>query len=618
MKIQPRQQLLDVWRATARASFQDGTWMMGGRDGNNSISDAEQLLCIMYPATELTSFQLATPDKTAEDILVALQTLGDSFDIPRLLIRALAEYMERHRDDSGSPIFSGEGYFDSDEPGSASIPALDELDVVDSFSMSITLTLATLAFIQNFRLVVRREDLRQEMDRLEELSSTRLTAAMVGLLRSFSVHVFDVQSQAGRILCKRSNQSGLPERQVIADLRESLAPVNSSLRTLTIGSGQAVADLESTSRFFECGWSWGIVKDAAPIDTDILSSDTLERFTQPNGVAVDQPWLYFTSIALDGIEDLFSDRTQLLGLLNEEQRRLAYGLRLRRDITQQYWSTIATFGTTHWPLEDLPWCTSDGQESDYFSLQVSSMVVQDLVRRRAPDSALSRVGNVLHDLANRGRINRRPMRDDTALTLHAPGVRLRLRGSENADGQPLGWFVSNFAPLLLKRTFAVAELVRDADLRGSLLTLADNVWDHLELRRLKEGPGRDLWDQPGDAFDQLSIRHKLPSWYHTERVVECLIAAANLVERAPLHSPRLTEMAKGLLYEADHLFDRELLRGSEETGSMRGVLQATRATLRHAWEILNDRPGSAAVLASEVLREFERLAVARQDAAGGT
>jgi hypothetical protein len=102
-------------------------------------------------------------------------------------------------------------------------------------------------------------------------------------------------------------------------------------------------------------------------------------------------------------------------------------------------------------------------------------------------------------------------------------------------------------------------------------------------------------------------------------VVECLVAAAKVVSRAPLHSTRLTEVATDLLYEAEYLFDRELLSGSGEAGpSMRAVVQTVRANLRRAREILNDRPGSAAVLANEVLRELERLAVARQDVTGRT
>jgi hypothetical protein len=611
MRIQARQEILKIWRATVRASYQDDKWVTGGRDQSNSISDAEQLLCFLYPATELTAFRLGKPDETSEEALEALQSLGGAIEIPKLLVRVLIEYMERYTN-AGLPTFSGEGYFIPHEPGTVPRASQVELDVVDSFSMSITLSLAVLSFTRIFRGEVRREELIEEVKKLEELASLRLTGAMVGLLRSFSVHVFSLREQAGQILCRRSNQRNLSERQVIRDLQNELRRVKSGLRDLTIGSGQE-ADLDSSDLLFECGWSWGIVKGAQPIDW--LAHD---KVRQPEGVAVNNPYLYFTNVALGGLADLFSERTRTLGLLNEEQRRLAQALQIRWDLTQSYWSTIATFDAAHWPLADLPWCTSDGQETDYYSLLVSSMVVQQMVTNRASDAELGRVYNILEELANRGRINRRPLKDDPAIKLHAPGVRLTLRGSEILGDQPVDWLVSNFSPLLLKRTLEIAGLVRDTDLRGRLLTLADNVWDHLLLRRLKDGPGQELWDQPNDAYPQLSIRHEQQSWYFTERLVECLVEAAKVVTRAPVHSPQLTDLATELLHEADHLFDRELLSGSGEAGpSMRAVLNGIRAKLRRAWEIKDERPGSAMGLASEVLRDLERLTSARQDATEG-
>lgn len=610
MRIQPRQQLLEVWRAVANSSFQDGKWVWGGRDGTNSISDAEQLLCIMYPATVYLPFRLDRPDETADDILDALAGLGDSIDIPKLLIKVATEYMERYTRDAGAPIFSGEGYFDTYVSGAAPSPSQRNLDVVDSFSMSITLTLATIGFSRVFRNMISREDLRQEVDKLEALASTRLSAAMVGLLRSFSVNVFDANSTAGRALCRVTNQSGLPERRIVEDLQRALEENRAGLRDLTYGLEQAT-DIENPNRLFQCGWSWGIVKDAPPVKT------TEEIGPQPDGVAQAAPYLYFTVVALDGIVDLFSTRTRVLALLNEEQSRLAQALQLRWDLTQQYWSTIASLGSDRWPLEDLPWCTTDEEESDYFSLLVSSIVAQDLVERRGSDADLGRVGRVLEELASRSRITRRPLRDDPAVQLHAPGLQIRLGGSEEAGEYPIGWVVSNFAPLLLKRTVRIVELLRDTDLRGRLLALADDVWDHLLRRRFHDGPGRGLWDQPGEVFDKVSARHELQSWYHTERVVECLVAATNMVGRAPLRSTRLTGVATDLLNEADHLFDRELLSWSGEAGpSMRSALQAVRANLRRAREILHDRPGSAMVLASEVLRDLDRLAAARQDVTG--
>ena len=82
MRLQPRLQTLDVWRAVARFSRNGGGWNWGGRDLRNSISDAEQLLCLMYPAAMENNLALDKPDYTAEDVLEALRPLGDSVEIP--------------------------------------------------------------------------------------------------------------------------------------------------------------------------------------------------------------------------------------------------------------------------------------------------------------------------------------------------------------------------------------------------------------------------------------------------------------------------------------------------------------------------------------------------------
>lgn len=609
MRMQPRQQLLEVWRATARSSAKNGKWIWGGRDGANSISDAEQLLCLMTPATTVESFKLDQPNATEEHVAAALRNLGDPMEIPQRLVRVLTEYMERYTDTDGTPVFSGDTYFRTAGPEEEPTAAQTALDVVDSFAMSVTLTLATIGFLRVFRSELRREDIRREVDKLEALASKRLSAAMIGLLRSFTVYVFDADSREGRALVRTANQTGLPPRQVVERLRRALRQVSATLREVTIGSGAAqVPDLDNPNRLFECGWSWGIAKDAPVVD--VVDDVGVQR----DGVAQAAPYLYFTVVALDGIAALFSERTRILGLLNEEQQRLARALQIRWDLTQQYWSTIASFDAVRWPLEDIPWRTNDELESDYFSLLVTAVTVQDLINRRASDTELSRVGRVLEELANRGRITRRPLGSDPALEMHAPGVRFDLLGSDDQGGPQLSWVVSDFSPLLLKRTIQIAGLVRDPDLRGRLLAQADLIWDHLERRRLKSGPGHALWDDPSGVFSKVDTLGDQPSWYYTERVVECLVTAANLVSRPPLRSEVLTELAGELINEADHLFDRELLGGAGEAGpALRNSLQTARASLRRARDVLSDRPGTAFVLASDVLRELEQLAAARQD-----
>lgn len=611
MKLQPRQQILEIWQATARTSYSDRKWVWGGRDSSNSITDAEQLLCIMTPAADVPVFRLDRPDETSEDVLRALELFGDSVEVPRLLLRVLTEYMERYSAEDGTPIFAGEGSFQPPSEEAALSDVHRRLDVVDSYSTSVALTLATIGFVRVFKETIRRDDLRREVEALEGLASRRLSAAMIGLLRSFTVNVFDAHSPEGSALCRTANQSGLPERQVIEEIRLALREINARLRDVTIGSGAGTAeDLDNPNRLFECGWSWGVVRHAPEIET------TEEVGVQPDGVAQPAPYLYFTVVALDAIAALFSERTRLLGLLNEQQTRLAQALQLRWELTQSYWSTIATFGTGRWPLEDIPWRTTDRDESDYFSLLVSSIVVQDLVQRRAPDTDLSRVGQVLAELANRARITRRSFENDSAIALHSPGIRIELLGAK-PDDLALGWTVTDFSPLLLKRTMRIAGLMRDTELRSRLLQLADSTWDHLIRRRISHEPGLNLWDQPYNVFD-LQPGAEGPSWYYSRRVVECLVTASEVVNSPPLRNQQLADLAAHLLGEADHRFDQELLRGSTEGGpAMRATLESARATLRRARAIVDAYPGSAFVLVSEVLRDLDRLDAARSDLVGG-
>jgi hypothetical protein len=614
MKLQPRQQILEIWQATARTSYDDNKWIWGGRHGSNSISDAEQLLCLMAPAADVPVLRLDLPDETSEDVLRALRTLGDSVEIPRLLVRVLTEYMARYTAEDGTPSFSGDGYFQP-PAGQPDMPdSFRALDVVDSFAASVSLSLAVIGFVRVFKQILRREDIRREVEGLEDLASRRLTAAMVGLLRSFTVCVYDAYSPEGRALCRTANQNGLPERQIVYELGRSLRDINARLRDVTIGSGAGTADdLDNPNRLFECGWSWGVVRNAPEVRT-------LEKIgRQVDGIADVAPYLYFTVVALDGMAALFSDRTRLLGLLSEDQSRLADALRLRWDLTHSYWSRIATFGSGRWPLEDIPWRTTDQAESDYFSLLVTSIVTEDLVRKRASDAALDRVGRVLVELANRARITRRPFKqDDPALLMHAPGVRIDLLGGEQANDIRLRWEVSDFSPLMLKRVMRIAGLMRDQQLRSGMLGLADSVWDHLVRRKITREPGLDLWDQPSNAFDQIAPSSDIPSWYYARRVVECLITAAEMANCPPLRNERLRDLAELLLSEADHRLDQELLRGSTESGpAMDATLRSAQATLRRAREVMNSQPGTAHALISEVLRDLDRLAAATSEASGG-
>jgi hypothetical protein len=338
---------------------------------------------------------------------------------------------------------------------------------------------------------------------------------------------------------------------------------------------------------------------------------------QPTGVADGRPYMYFTVVALDGIQDLFSERTRILGLLDDEQQRLTRALQLRWDLTRQFWAKVATFGGGRWPLEDLPWTTSDGRESDYYSVLLTSIVLEGIGSERV-DVDVERIGRLLEELANRGRITRRPMQEDPAVHLHMPGMRLRLIGSEQvSEGPRLHWTVSSFSMLVLKRLLRVVELLDDTDSRYRFLDLADVIWGHVERRRIGSAAARGLWDEPTQVFPDTSVSaYGLPSWYHTERVVEVLVAAANVTQSPPTSTSDLTEHALQLLVEAEHVFDRERLRGTLAAGEqMRESFQVISAKLRRAKELLRDRPGTASVLAADVLRDLDTVDAARQDTA---
>jgi hypothetical protein len=613
MQIQPRQQLLDIWRAVARVSYADGGWRFGGWDGANSISDAEQLLCLMAPATEIPIFRLDNPDAANRDVLDALDALGDHIQVPQRVMEALTSYIKRYTRPDGTPDFSGGSCFRPELEGEEIKIEQRELDVVDSFSISVTLMLAILGFTQVFRQVISRPRLVEQVTELEDRANQRLTAAMVGLLRSFSVNVFSADQPYGRELIRTVNQERRPSRQVVDELRKALREINARLRDdVTIGSGAAEGgELDLPNRLFECGWSWGLVTDAPEIET------TADVGAQRTGVAQNAPYLYFTSVALDAIQALSSERTRLLGLLDEAQLKLAQALQLRFELTRSYWATVATFGSARWPLEDLPWRTTDGVEFDYYSLLVSGMVVQNMVAVRATNADLTRVAGVLDELANRSRITRRSSEREPALEVHHPGLRFVLEGSESVGGPRLAWTVADISPLLLKRSLHLASLLSDGTSRSRLLDLSDELWKHLQDRLIADGSPHGLWDQPSGAFPQLDVTFTEASWYYTKRVVDCLVTAARVINEPPLRSEALAQLAAELLNEADHLYDRERLNGSTYGGhSLREELKQIGVELERARTVRRERPGVAVAVTQEVLRRLDHLSAARRTTIG--
>ncbi|BAW10666.1 conserved hypothetical protein [Nocardia seriolae] len=596
--------------------------MWGGRNGSNSISDAEQLLCLLYPATEIEGFGLERPDEIADDIRAVLSPLADSgLRIGERVVWLLEQYIDRYTEgDPGTsselPIFAAGSYLAASD-GTEPTAAQRALDVVDSYSMSLTLCLAALKFLRGLsgpvaELAVRRRtrvalELGPRIDALDARVNVRLTAAMVGLIRSFVVNTVAPGSEAGRAMLSMLNQTGGSTETVVHAVQQRLDRVRIRLRNDATLSQVEGVDLDSEDMLFEFGWSWAIVRKAAAIDfVDMAIADQ-------TGHAIARPYLHFTVVALDGINDLTSVRTRELDLLNAQQRRLAEALQLRWDLAQRYWAAVARFGTGRWPLEDIPWRTSDGEESDYFSLIVSAVLMQDLLNREANDDDLDRAATIFEDLARRGRITRRFTEDDRARTMHTPGVSLRLLGSEELDGPLLLWTVSDYATVLLKRTLQAARLSGTVETRDQLMALAQATMDHLDLRAFREGPATGLWDDPSRIFGGPGTH--LPSWYLTERVVECMVTAARMYREPPLRSPTSVTRAMELLMEAEHLLNREMLELNEtDMSAGRTALALAEQRLERARTLIDERPGTAVSLVSQALLELDELAYSRFDA----
>ncbi|MFE9770761.1 SCO2524 family protein [Streptomyces sp. NPDC005931] len=611
MQIKPRQHLLDIWRALARHSFDDGKLVRGETDGLSSVADAERLLCLLYPATEFPAFRLDQPDTTERDVLRALERVGSRLEIPPHLITALTQFMRTYTDPDDSPTFAGGPYFRPADPKKELTHEQGKLGVVDSFSMSVTLCLATLGFLKVYEAGTTRPEVRRALAELREATHTRLTSAMISLLRSFTVNVFDAESEQGRRLIQVIGRNRQSDRAVLQQFSRRLRPLRATIIESLSRGIQVDESIRDESRLFECGWAWGVVKDA-PTITDL----DVQVPGQPDGIADRLPYVYFTVVALDGIQDLFSDRTLTLGLLDADQQKLAEALRLRWELSQQYWSAVARFGSDRWPLEDLPWQTTGLRlESEYFSLTVAAILVHDLVRRKATDDDLTRTVAIMERLADRGRITSRMTRDDPAVALHDPGVTMPLAGSERSGGL-LQWRMTDFSAQLLKRTIQLAELSRNVDAQDRLLRLAEQTFEHLWSRRIEDGDGTGLWDDVRAVHPDARGVGKRLSWSVTERVTECLVAARGLYEQQPIRSSELARLAREALSEATHLFGKEQLEASATPDGSRGrAMRSIESRLDHARSLVDERPATAFALALPVLRELDTLAQARGVAA---
>jgi hypothetical protein len=610
VRINPRQHVLEAWRALAQVTVEGHSWSWGGRHAPNSISDARQLLCLLRPAAELPGFRLGEPDRLDDDVLVALGPMGNAPYIPRLLLEALAAYLDRYSREDGTPAFTAGPHLSCVEPGDPIKAEQAEYDLTESFSVSITLCVTAKWFLAEYARSIVGSELRQRVERVHQGIDRRLTAAMVGLLRSFVVAVPDPDSAAEDRLLALAGQGRAAGRTLLRDLNREFQLIGDKLAELTLGlspeSGQGL--LSDPERVFECGWTWGVAHGAGPV------VPFLDEVPQDGGIAEPRPLLHFTVGALEALTVLLSDRTFRLGLLDSRQLMLREALNLRWGLTVRYWSALATFGV-RWPVEDVPWETSEGHSSPYYSALVMSIVALEQaanggVRDGGSDFA-ARCESVLAELAQRGLVTRRARADDPGLALHSPGVAMPLPGSERL-GPPLVWVHDRYPITLARTALRFAGLPSAVRVRPQLTDLAERIIAHLLARRDQSG---GLWDSPGGVFPGLAAPAAEPDWDFTEDALEVFVAAARLITTPLPFDLELAQRAGRTVTEAWHALAQEQLTTPITGGSqVQRLLHALELRLNRAESLLAARPATAAALADRVLLELDELASARLDA----
>ncbi|GIF20946.1 hypothetical protein BJ973_001147 [Actinoplanes tereljensis] len=551
MTLQPHREILEFWRAVARFSFRDGAFVFGGRAHSDSVSDAQQLLGILWPATQQPRYRLDVPDRTDEEVLGPLEMIGDRHSAPLRLLRAQTAYLLRYRDADGMPTFT------CGEESAAGH------ECVESFAVGLQFSLAAKGFSRVYRSAVTKAGIVAEADELESLATLRLTTAMIGLLRSFVAHAFDDDSPSGTALYRLIGQEHRERTAVLNEYRSEMAEYRArALEDVTIASVAPAGSADLP--YIECGWTWGVSADAVVVDT------REDHGPQLDGAAAPMPDPYFTWVAGDAIRQLTSPRTRLLGLLTEEQSRLGQSLQLRLELARFSWARQATFGDHRWPLERLPW----SGDSDYTSLLVAAITASELASRTGnTDLPYAYLLRVFGRLAARRAIVRPPKVEAAPPVVEDRRVPLRFGDPDRAGDHR----TPGFTTVLFDALVSAAAGTNNGQLRTELTDLAALAWDH---------------------------RPEGMNWQNTHRLVSGLVTAYEVMDGETGRSGPPLGFVHQLLADADDAF--ESLPADDGADEARRKELAAR--LDRARRIIDQHPARAAALLYPVLAELdERL-----------
>jgi hypothetical protein len=570
--LNTQEEILAVWRGwVERASNEERatTLFRDAANGFNTVLAAESMLIFLLPVgSDLPLFSLPknteAGDTSTAAILNRLFLKDGSTSMPDVFPEAtdrIVDLFESYYEQTGRS-FAGGGYLLKDE-GDPAGPKDDE--VVDSFSTAASVSIRILKLLADWRHSGGGEARKREAKwaALEARAHTRLMQAMIGLHDSFAVTTIGVR-----------NWDAACQPYAWSEVKDKLNTVRVRLNALR-RPDQAI-DVDDA---FECGWSWSRVSEDDRLLGDIFKGRDEPAETSPFD-AQTAPYLYFTANALDGIADLWSPSVQSAGILNPEELALAARLRALWHATTDYWSEVAaqvsTLGgagpTTR--LQDLPWTTVDGDESDYYTLYLLGIL---LLRSENPPISVAELTAMLEELAQRARVTRRPSPSDTdpAIALHYPGKIFRLKGQ--SGDEVFQWRAYDIAPLLLKYSGILLERAEDQETRVRLRQLAQEIWNQLERRRISDDRGREqldawhrnavaAWDDVASAFPgllqgeygpELSVRLDtmrelgIGSWYFTERTMEALVRFATAERHQAPPAPGLSGVCVELITELE-------------------------------------------------------------------
>jgi hypothetical protein len=660
MALSARQELYEIlnhWTVTAAG--RDASAPLWGDDvtgdtERNAIGDAEMLLSFLTPTFVIDAFSLANIDRVPDRGLAnALEQLSKrdagtaerGFPVPgsslkNFLEPRIRQFVTMPLDKAFAPgtyVTRSDGDED-DSIGAAS------LRVVDAYTLTISVCVQAMYLLTSW---INHEEnaASPEVDRLgsavrdglvdtRNLCSDRLTKALLGLIRSFTVVSYDDWVGPGAPgggyessrLWEQKNARAWPNGLEFGWSSDTLATVRRRLGARP----EYNALLRGDHIPFACGFAWGPTSDEFWGD-DQMPEAQEEHPTFADGAtpvwATDAPYLYFTITAIEGVADLLATKVRSANILTRDQSYLAAQLGFLVENTTMYWRALAFAPRTKrgdegegWYLELLPWRTADGDRDDYYSLYVVGLILG--AREQTLNAAqLGRIIMLLEELAQRARITRAPYvfgdedASDPALRIHYPGKPLTLAYADEVSDLPgYIWRVDDFAPKLLKLAGVAAQRAEDPALRRRALKLADEIWEkNLKHRAFRKYVRGSVWDAPLRPYaitPELWVGHNPEedgeqsaagldpdgleerySWHMTQRVSEALVAVTRGQERSTTTGDQM------------RVITEEILDSLAERGS---ALDGYRAQLSEAEERLRaEQPSRALQEALVVLGEVE-------------